>query len=67
MPKKLMTAQLLAIRPDMYHYIATRLPVVVTRQHVRRTARQMDGLEPGKPSARIEKALRMAIARRRYP
>ena len=51
----------LAWRPDAFSYIAKRLTPPVSRQQVRYVALGE------RQSARITKALRLAVARRRYP
>lgn len=51
--------QALAVRPDMFAIIARKIGV--SRQHVAYVAHGK------RQSRRIEHALRMAIARRRYP
>lgn len=51
----------LAWRSDAFSYIASRLKPPATRQHVAGVAYDE------RQSARIVKALRMAVARRRYP
>ena len=63
MPKHPFTRRLLAERPDAYKYIADRLTPPCTRQHIRRTARQLDGLEPGKPSRRVAEAITRFLSR----
>ena len=64
-PRTPPTAQLakdaLDWRPDAFSYIARRLHPVCSRQHVAGVAHGT------RTSQRIEKALRLAIARRRYP
>jgi hypothetical protein len=52
-------AKLLALHPHAYQKVATALGL--KRQHVRYVALGQ------RPSARVEKALRMAVARRRFP
>lgn len=59
--KPSLAKQALAIRPDMFSYIARRLKPPVSRQQVAYVAHGV------RQSRRIEKALRMAIARKRYP
>ena len=53
--------QALAIRPDMFSCIARRLDPPVSRQQVAYVAHGK------RKSKRIEKALRLAVARGRYP
>lgn len=58
-PKPPLARDALAVDKKMFSIIATHLGV--TRQHVHYVAHGV------RQSRRIEKALRMAIARRRYP
>ncbi len=56
-----------AWREHPYTYIAKRLDPPVSRQHVRATVIALDGGAPHGFAPCIEKAIRLAVARRRFP
>jgi hypothetical protein len=56
-----------AMRPDSYSHLAKRLDPPVSRQHVRATVIALDGGDPHAFAPRIEKAIRLAVARKRFP
>jgi hypothetical protein len=65
MTKPSIQSRLLDWRSDCYAYIAKRLDPPTSRQQVRRVAIEYDAGAP--QSARIVKALLLAVRNRRYP